>query len=693
MRFSHCAIVALSLLAFPAIAQAQPEPKPAPPAGQPQPIPPEAAPPAEPAAPPAPAPQPQPPRPSLIPTSPAPVLAPSSETAGPADASRDTSRTSAEFGARPADVYAEDWWSFSRPILELHGFFRTRAELFHNFSLGRVDPEATALWARPADHSYSEWDGSQITPRNVALCGNANYPAGKYCQDKTQAGANMRFRLNPELHISDNLRILSQLDMLDNVVMGSTPEGYANTPNPTAGGGNTGYWRTSSSGYVPIAAFSSSQVEPTANQNSYRNSIAVKRVWGEYVTPIGQVRFGRMPDHWGLGMVHNAGDTYDSDYQSTVDRIMLMTGVKPLDLYVGAAWDFAGEGATSARLSEQQGQPYDVAQNDDVSQYSLIVARRRNPTLQRLDLAQGDVVLNGGMYLSFRNQFLANDNGSGGVGNTPFAGQNLGASNQDIRSTYSRRGYSAWIPDLWLQVLYKKFRFEAEAAAIAGSAETIPGGAYRNDVDSTKNGYKLRQYGFTAQAELKAVEDRLRVNFGTGWASGDPESTSLTPGNAGFQAHPNGNKRTYSQFRFHPDHRVDLIMFRNILSRVQGAYYFRPAVDYDFSRNPNGQRLGGGAAVIWSRASEFIQAPAHKRDLGVEIDLTIYYQSKDGALNDDPDKMGGFYTMIQYGVLFPLPGMGYMAGEEQAYQQAAPAGAKLGTSTAQMLRWYGGILF
>ena len=47
------------------------------------------------------------------------------------------------------------------------------------------------------------------------------------CQDKTQARANMRFRLNPEIHITDNLRMMAQIDLLDNLVLGSTPEGYA----------------------------------------------------------------------------------------------------------------------------------------------------------------------------------------------------------------------------------------------------------------------------------------------------------------------------------------------------------------------------------------------------------------------------------------------------------------------------------
>jgi hypothetical protein len=53
-----------------------------------------------------------------------------------------------------------------------------------------------------------------------------------------------------------------------------------------------------------------------------------------------------------------------------------------------------------------------------------------------------------------------------------------------------------------------------------------------------------------------------------------------------------------------------------------------------------------------------MQTPGHHRDLGVEMDLQLYYQSKDGSLNDDPSKIGGFYTMLQYGVFFPLGGPG-----------------------------------
>ncbi len=143
---------------------------------------------------------------------------------------------------------------------------------------------------------------------------------------------------------------------------------------------------------------------------------------------------------------------------------------------------------------------------------------------------------------------------------------------------------------------------------------------------------------------------------------------------------------TYSEFRFHPDYRIDLILHRNILGRVQGDYYFRPSVDYDFSRTPEGQKLGGGAAVIWTRASEFIQTPGHKRDLGLEFDLSLYYQSKDGSLNDNPDKMGGFFTMLQYGVLFPFGGLSHLPADN-------PSGGVPDTSAAHTLRWYVGILY
>jgi uncharacterized protein (TIGR04551 family) len=136
---------------------------------------------------------------------------------------------------------------------------------------------------------------------------------------------------------------------------------------------------------------------------------------------------------------------------------------------------------------------------------------------------------------------------------------------------------------------------------------------------------------------------------------------------------------------------VDLILHRHLLKRVQGTYYFRPSVDYDFIRDTRGQKLGGGVAAIWSRASRFMQAPGHERDLGIELNAQLYFQSKDGSLNDDPNEMGGFYSMLQYGVLFPMSGLGYQSVESDNIQESLNAVPDL--SSAQTLRLFLGIFY
>ncbi len=592
-------------------------------------------------------------------------------------------------------IYAEDWWSHARPILELHGYFRLRAELFQNFSLGRIDPPDQQLWPMPADNHYSNTNGAW----GPALCtakqspeapSNNNDPAQAHwpCKDKTQAGANIRFRLNPELHISDNLRIMSQIDLLDNLVLGSTPDGFSNSPN-----GSGGYAVNQRAGYAPLGVFDTTQEPPSAGINGLKDSIRVKRVWAEYMTPVGELRFGRMPSQWGLGILANAGDGYDDDYQSTADRIMFVTGIKSIDLYFAGAWDFVNSGPTSDTLGLPGAQPYDLAQNDDVNQYVFVVVRKTNAELQKLRLARGQLVLNGGAYVVYRSQLLANDTNGSCANGAAAIGCTSGQLTQGT-SGYVRRGAQAWIPDLWLQVLYRKFRFEMEAVTIQGSLENTLSSPGASDYSSAYggHGWKVQQYALATELEQKLIEDRLRLQFKFGFASGDSWANGLAAGANGLQTllHPGNN--TISTFRFHPNYKIDLILNRNILGRIQGEYYFRPSADYDFLRNQNGQKLGGGVAAIWTRASEFVQTPGHDSNLGVELDGKLYFQSKDGSLNDDPNKMGGFYTMLEYGVLFPLAGLGYTGKQASDIRSQLGPGAA-NTSTAQIVRWYLGVLF
>ncbi len=576
-------------------------------------------------------------------------------------------------------VYADSWWSNTRPIVELHGYMRTRAELFHNFSLGRIDTPTmweSRLFPRPADDTWQDlagnWHGPGSNPTsNWTGCG-PNGDANGPCTNKTNATANMRFRMDPEIHISDNLRIMSQIDMLDNLVMGSTPEGYTNVPT------NGGYQSTGRGGYVPLKAFSTTQVAPVAGINAFQNSVTVQRVWGEFMTPVGQLRFGRMPSQWGLGILANSGDYIDADYQTNADRIMFISGIKKWDLYFIGMWDFPGSGKTSQTIADQQGQPYDVSQLENVNQWILAIARRVNPAETARRLAHGEVVVNGGLYAVYRQQLLANESTSNG----------LGVPIDVYQQNLVRVGAKAVIPDLWLQILAKNFRWETEAVMIDGSIENpqkVDSGIYQQD------NYQIRQFGYATELEYRALNDDLRLSFSHGYASGDQNVDGLVPGNQGLQPRLLPNDNTISTFQFNPAYRVDLILFREILTRVQGAYYFKPAVQYDFSRALDGEKLGGRAEVIWSRASVPIQSPGHQPDLGVEIDLSLYYQSKDGSLNDDPTKLGGFFAMLQYGVLFPLAGLGYLPNDRDPANPMS--GKPPDVSTAQTVRLFLGIAY
>jgi uncharacterized protein (TIGR04551 family) len=567
-------------------------------------------------------------------------------------------------------TYSEDWWTKSRPVFEIHGYLRQRTELFTNFTLGRVDAPGAApwLWPQPVDNSYPDANGQDNA---VNLCGTAD-ANGKFarCNRSSQVGANMRLRLEPELHVSDNLRIRTQLDLFDNLVFGSTPDAYALAPaGTTASAGNR---------YAPIALFSNTQAPPTAGVNSVRNSLDVKRAWAEYASPIGLLRFGRMPFHWGLGMVYNAGDRFDSDWQTTVDRIGFSTAFAPLDLNVGISYDVISSGAIGSQTaSVVGGQPTVTTPGVSVGQFSAFAVRRKPTQVTGLALARGEVVFNVGALATYRTQEIDYP-----VGTTPLTAATSAAAAPN--AGLERRDGWLLTPDVWMQILWRKLRIEAEVAANLGAIGTPPGAT------ATTPTLTVRQLGMVSETDFRAVDDKLRLGFGWGFASGDPWVQSLQPAN-GWDTRLDGGTSALSTFRFHPDYRVDLVFFRHLLTRVGGAYFFRPSVDYDFIRQANGQKFGGGLAVVWSRASEFMQAPGHARDLGVELDLQLTYQAKDGSFNDRLDRQGGFHATLQYGAFFPLGGLGYLPNDESG--NVRPTTVALTTSTAQTLRLLLGVTF
>jgi len=297
--------------------------------------------------------------------------------------------------------------------------------------------------------------------------------------------------------------------------------------------------------------------------------------------------------------------------------------------------DFAGEGYVVQNQNDLSGIPFDATQKDDIRQWVFAVAHREDPETQRARLQRGDWVLNGGLYFVMRKQFLS----SQGI-TDPFG------TSSSISDHFVRRNAQAYIPDLWGQFLWRKLRLEVEAVYIAGRIENTQVSSF-----SLEN-YKVRQFGVAFEGEFRLLDDHLGISLYGGYASGDADVNGLSSGD-GLPAQQTDN-RTISTFSFHPNYRIDLILWRTILGRVSGVYYFRPGISYDIIRNPFGQLLGARIDAVYSRASQETQAYGADPNLGFELDGSVYYRSEDG-----PGPTDGFYAQFQYGLLFPLAGLGY----------------------------------
>lgn len=543
-------------------------------------------------------------------------------------------------------------------MFQLHGYFRLRGNLLRDGSLGHSAafdrlPGINAESGLPRTNYdpfpfFAPADSTQVVRQGVSDsgtgtgavedikvnpvaggCGDSPTDGDGRCSKRNQTSGDMRLRLKPEVHLSDDIRVKAWIDVMDNVGLGTL-------------------------GYGP-------------NDFDARDAIRVRRVWGEARNrDIGELRFGRMGADWGLGILDNGGDRYglDSDFSSDVDRLMAITNLG--GFYLMAAYDWAHQGYVSPGSATPSGIPIDRAQRDDMNVITLAAARRLDPELQQSALLRGESVFNYGLYFVYRDQFLKyNPN------YVPTADNATLGMRQ-----FSRLNQTQYVPDLWFQFLWEGLRIEFEAAFVAGSLEgqcpKLAGGSVReaNEVINTVTGRegetvrgsngqcKFRQLGLALETEYRLFDDRLGIYFMSGLATGDKNAYGLAVTNdASLQrvddAGATGN-RTISTYQFHPDYRVDLILWRTLMRRVAGGYYFKPGVSYDFIHDAYGQRAGGRLDVIYSRATSPDQAWGGNGNLGLEIDLSLYYRSEDG-----PDPMDGFYGLLQAGMLFPFAGLDY----------------------------------
>jgi len=513
----------------------------------------------------------------------------------------------------------EERFAAPTPIFTVHGYLRTRLELQDRFTLGRgndSDPDFVTASLPGSDQ-----------PLGVAPFSQFRFPV-----DENASGgllyANMRFRIEPTLSLGEHVRLHAQFDVFDNVVLGGAEARAV---------------------YDPFEGFTTSAREA---------AIVPKRAWAEVTgRGIGQLRFGRMGWHWGLGLLANGGDGIDDDLQTDIDRIMAIT--KLAGLYWMASWDFVNEGIVSQRGLDLQVPPLDANEGDDITQFTFAVARRLSTEDRLATIARGDVAFEGGALFVYRSNSRVFRLDDSAVGEIPEP--------DDVVDTQPTiRGYEAFIPDVWARLSVGPLRLGIEAAAVFGTLEQAVSAF---DEDDEGRDYLLRQYGVAFESEVRLLDDALGIYLDLGFASGDSDTTGGDDGdptNTRGLALQNdlftqdGSSDVVSTYVFHPNYRIDLILWRTIMTRVAGAYYFKPGVSYDFLKSPFGELLQARLDFVWSRASNPAQTyDGREADLGVEIDVRLTYRSEDG-----PEIWDGFYASLMYGILFPLEGLNTSPGVE-----------------------------
>ena len=147
----------------------------------------------------------------------------------------------------------------------------------------------------------------------------------------TQAYLQQRFRLEPHLAVNPNVHVYSQLDLLDLSMFGRSAEVEQVDPWDAL---------SASDGGTP-----NELTQTVLPGEDYESNLAVKRVWAEVTTPYVDFRFGRMGNHWGLGVLANDGTCWDCDYGDTVDRVQVRGKIGPASLAL--AYQTHAEGLTN----------------------------------------------------------------------------------------------------------------------------------------------------------------------------------------------------------------------------------------------------------------------------------------------------------------------------------------------------------
>lgn len=481
------------------------------------------------------------------------------------------------------------------PHFEHHGYFRTRLTAFGNYDL---NTRGTSPVPAPID------DGQR---------GNASQDNINTDDSDALLGGNIRFRYEPTIHITESVRVSGVFDIMDNLVLGTTPNGLRTN------------WGSD-------AFFTFNGAEPVNEDSIGKNAIAVKALYGQADTLIGTFTVGRVPADWGLGIIYNDGGVFkrdeqildghgwkclDCDSSDAVDRVEYRIRDPFFDsLYLNFSWDFVNSGLAGYNLQQDSlGQSFDLSDNDDVLQFTLSlfdrpISQQEVDERYRALYETRQWTADWGVLFSYRQQKIAAEDDA--------QQQGSGAA-----STYDmyKKDAEAYVIDLWGRFMIPcpkdvLLRLEAEFVGVFGSIERE-----HNDEGDDRT---ITQIGFALESEVTWHDLFAGLKAGVAWAdnmvySGHPMIEQL-------DAVPVG-----SILRFDPNYTVDSIMFRELMGGINNAWYLNLYGEYKFPLQMQQMTIALGARIdlTTSGAIEKNATPGNASWYGFEGNAKLFYDESD----------------------------------------------------------------
>lgn len=363
-------------------------------------------------------------------------------------------------------------------------------------------------------------------------------------------------------------------------------------------------------------------------------SIIFEGLWGVFDTPIGELKIGRMPFHWGLGILYNEGNRFNTQSSGNyLDRVQLTIPVFKFKII--PAFDLASTGM----LDKFHDYLIDASQKDDGFNVSLMFTMQEDdPAILMNKLMNDKTVIEAGAMVMFSWKNSSSGTWKEEDKTVDPTGDHL--IDPDKIYAYTSQSAKLWKLDAWFKLHLRNFSFQTELAFMTGSI-----GKILMD-DGKEKSVKTMQVGFAIDMVYRIIPRKFHMSFLTGLASPDDadnvqgDSWNM-PGIAVKNSAVNSD-RTVENFRFNKDYNFNSALWNQFLGRFTAGYYASLEADYFFIDD-----LKGYLGLTYSMALKKNNSLGGKGlPNAVEPYIGIDYANKSGF------RLG---TRYQFGV--PLSGL------------------------------------